>query len=67
MGIFSKLNKQLDEPATPHPFKWWHIPLLLLLIGGTIYVYLSNNNKTDASSAQYQKCEGKVFGTIYHI
>lgn len=67
MGIFSKLNKQLDEPATPHPFKWWHIPLLLLLIGGTIYVYLSNNNKTDASSAQYLKCEGKVFGTIYHI
>lgn len=64
MSIFSNLNKQLDQPAERHPHRWWHIPLLLLLIGGTIYVFLENH---PYSTKQYQQCEGCVFGTIYHI
>lgn len=65
--MFGKLNEKLDEPATPHPFRWWHIPLLLLLIAGTIYVYYSEQHKATTNNNQYMKCEGKVFGTIYHI
>lgn len=71
MGIYDKLNSQLDQPAERRPFRWWHIPLLLLLIGATVYVAMEyNSNKkgqTTASSAEYLKCEGNIFGTVYHI
>ncbi len=75
MSMLSRLNKeinrQLDQPAQPHRFRWWHIPLLLLLAAGTIYVVKQNNRSdTTAAPAQavaYQKCEGAIFGTFYHI
>lgn len=64
MSIFSNLDHQLDRPAERHPFRWWHIPLLLILIGGTIYVFFENHPN---APRHYQHCEGNVFGTIYHI
>lgn len=63
MNIFSNLNQQLDQPAERHPLRWWHLPLILLLIGGTIYAMVENRGH----KAEYMKCEGSVFGTIYHI
>lgn len=59
-----------------HNLKWWHAPLLLLLIAGTLYImyserskYASNiDNETKPwSTENMQRCEGMVFGTIYHI
>ncbi len=46
-----------------HPFKWWHIPLLLILVIGTIFVFVQNNHNTN----EWKTCEGNIFGTIYHI
>ena len=66
-----ELNRQLDQPAEPHRLRWWHLPLLLLLIAGTVYVVMQNkggkpsDEKTNAVA--YQKCEGAIFGTFYHI
>lgn len=65
MSIFRNLNKQLEEPAQSHPHRWWHIPLLLALIAGTVYV--AYDNQGSSKSTEYQKCEGSIFGTIYHI
>ena len=65
MGIFSNINKQLDQPAEHHPLRWWHLPLLLLLIVGTILTCKSAG--TPSSSDGYMQSEGEVFGTIYHI
>ena len=75
MSMLSKLNKelnrQLDQPAEPHRFRWWHIPLLLLLIAGTVHVVKQNQGgkqSVDTNEAiAYQKCEGNIFGTFYHI
>lgn len=61
--------------------KWWHIPFLLLLCTGTIYVIRTNNTTENSTSgmhesaaigeawndADIQKCSGSVFGTEYHI
>lgn len=61
--------------------KWWHIPFLLLLCAGTIYVIRTNNTTENSTSgmhesaaigeawndADIQKCSGSVFGTEYHI
>lgn len=61
--------------------KWWHIPFLLLLCAGTIYVIRTNNTTGNSTSgmhesaaigeawndADIQKCSGSVFGTEYHI
>lgn len=64
---FSRLNQQLDQPAERHPFRWWHIPLLIVLIAGTVLVYFSGNRHKGTPTAQYLQCEGFVFGTSYHI
>ena len=65
---------KLKEDYTPHERKWWHLPLLLILIGGTIYIALDYNggmNQEPSANAwtqlTVQKDEGMVFGTIYHI
>ena len=63
MSIFSKLNEQMDVPAERHKLRWWHFPLLIILVIGTIYVILENHH----TSASYMKCSGQVFGTEYHI
>ena len=61
--------------------KWWHIPFLLLLCAGTIYVIRTNNTTENSTSgmhesaaigeawndADIQKCSGSVFGKEYHI
>lgn len=72
MSMLGKLNKdineQLDKKAEPHKIHWWHILFLLLLIAGTVYVVIGNKNgQTELSNSEYKKCEGNVFGTIYHI
>ena len=53
---------KLKESYEPHPFKWWHIPLLLILITGTICIIINNNRKE-----QWYTHEGFVFGTSYHM
>lgn len=40
---------------------WWQIPFLLALVAGTIYVIREANN------SPYQRHEGHIFGTTYHI
>ena len=66
MGLLNNINNQLDQPAQRHPMRWWHIPLLLILIAGTILAYCSAHRPTDKAS-DYIQNEGSVFGTIYHI
>jgi len=45
---------------------YWQIPLLLLLVGGTIFIALQERNKgTEETSFLHN--EGFVFGTIYNI
>lgn len=59
-----------------HNLKWWHAPLLLLLIAGTYYIMYSERNKHSDNIANtslpwaaknMQRSEGMVFGTVYHI
>ena len=44
-------------------FRLWHIPLLILLILGTIWIALSEKHPVDIP---FQRNEGAIFGTIYH-
>lgn len=63
----------LKESYTPHPRKWWHIPLLLLLIVGTILIARQYKSKSSTVTKQTwaadetQTTEGAIFGTFYHI
>ena len=63
----------LREDASPHPRRWWHIPLLLLLIVGTIFIAREYNGATNSSestsweTSETKKNEGAVFGTFYHL
>ena len=41
--------------------KWWQLPLLLLLVAGTLFV------AREQRSMPYQKNSGMIFGTIYNI
>ena len=66
MGLFNNINNQLDQPAQRHPFRWWHIPLLIILIAGTVLAYYSGNRGKSVTTG-YMQSEGNVFGTIYHI
>ena len=61
---------KLQEDYRPHPRRWWHIPLLLLLVVGTIIIareYSGSVPNTSWKSAETQKDEGTVFGTFYHL
>ncbi|MBR3455936.1 MAG: FAD:protein FMN transferase [Bacteroidaceae bacterium] len=63
---------ELKERTEPRKKQWWHIPLLLFLIAGTIYIIRTNNpDGTPKSGAwpqqEVQRCEGAIFGTFYHI
>lgn len=62
--IEGKNKKNTFNPYAPHPLKWWHLPLALLLIAGTIYIIYSNNKK---DTAGFQHAEGNIFGTTFHI
>ena len=49
---------------------YWQIPLLVFLIAGTFYIARQNRNeRLDAEQHQYdyQRDEGEVFGTFYHV
>ncbi len=57
------MNKlQTNETGRRRSLQWWHLPLLLLLILGTIYIA-----RTSSPSNHWQKNQGSVFGTLYHI
>ena len=63
---------KIEERTEPRKRQWWHIPLLLLLMVGTIYIIRTNNpDGTPKSGAwpqrEVQRCEGDIFGTFYHI
>ena len=63
---------KLKEDPSPHPRKWWHIPLLVILFAGTAWVirqrYSTDPDTTQEwASRQTQRTEGTVFGTFYHI
>lgn len=60
------------ERTEPRKRQWWHIPLLLFLMVGTIYIIRTNNPDGSLKSGAWteretQRCEGKIFGTFYHI
>lgn len=67
------MKLHLREDTTPHPHRWWHIPLLLLLVVGTIFIAREYNGKkspnmsTAWKPAEILKNEGGVFGTFYHL
>jgi len=44
-------------------FRLWHIPVLLLLILGTLWVARTNKKPQESP---FQRNEGVIFGTIYH-
>ena len=61
---------RLKESYNPHPLRWWHWPLLILLIAGTIYCALEYNGlhaDEQEENAPFQHNAGTVFGTIYHL
>lgn len=45
-------------------YKKWHLPFLLFLVVGSIFI-IRNNQKKEA--APYQTEEGVIFGTVYHV
>ena len=51
------MKLHLREDYSPHPRRWWHIPLLLILILGTIYIareYNGTENKETSRRPRYQ-------------
>ncbi len=67
---------KIDYSYEKHNLRWWHLPLLLLLIIGTYFAMsgekrghtLSVENVSAPWNQKYiQHAEGMVFGTIYHI
>ena len=63
--------RKIEYNYEPHRLKWWHVPLLLLLVLGTIYIVqersAGSNGDKAWSQKEMQRCEGMVFGTFYHI
>lgn len=62
----------MRNPRTyDHPLRWWHWPLLAILIAGTIYCALEYNDRlpgnADEETATFQRDAGSIFGTVYHI
>lgn len=49
---------------------YWQIPLLVFLIAGTFYIARQNRNErlvAQQHQNDYQRDEGEVFGTFYHV
>ena len=48
---------------------YWQVPLLVFLIAGTFYIARQNRKERLAEQQQnaYQRDEGQVFGTFYHV
>lgn len=58
---------KLKLDTSPHPRKWWHLPLLIFLILGTAYIMRENNKQGGGQGKECTNVEGSVFGTFYHI
>ncbi|MCF0197595.1 MAG: FAD:protein FMN transferase [Bacteroidaceae bacterium] len=48
---------------TSNRFRLWHIPVLLLLIIGTVFALTRHR----VGQVKYQSEEGTIFGTFYHV
>ena len=62
--------KKIEYNYEPHRLKWWHAPLLLLLVLGTIFIVQERTTESQAKAwkqQEVQHSEGMVFGTFYHI
>lgn len=46
-------------------FRKWHLPVLVLLVAGTVAA-IRSNNKAQGAQASWQHSEGVIFGTVYH-
>ncbi len=61
------------EQQKPHKLKFYHIIFLIILCVGTIYVATENDNAINGGNSkvwlqkEMQRCQGSVFGTVYHI
>lgn len=44
---------------------YWHLPLLVLLVVGTLYIARERRVEAKVVNVQYQHDEGLVFGTVY--
>ena len=65
--MLEQLNSQFDIKAEKRPFRWWYIPLLIALIIGTLYAVHTDRTAGRKMGHEVQKCEGSIFGTVYHI
>ena len=61
------VGSRLQVIMEKRKLKWWHWVFLLILIAGTVIVVRENHHKGSSGSEEYQRCEGGVFGTVYHI
>lgn len=62
--------KKIEYNYEPHRLKWWHAPLLLLLVLGTIFIVQERTTDSQAKAwkqQEVQHSDGMVFGTFYHI
>ena len=55
------MKKEKEDIRVPKKQLLWQLPFLLLLIVGTIIIVRQHRNMP------YQRIEGMVFGTVYHI
>lgn len=65
---------RLKESYEGHPLRWWHLPLLAVLIAGTYlaareYNASPSDERTGAPwpTGQVKHNAGNVFGTVYHL
>ena len=56
----------MDMDKNGTRFRKWHLPLLVLLVIGSVYA-IRNNTKGAATKAAYISDEGVAFGTVYHV
>ncbi len=61
------------EQQKTHKLKFYHIIFLIILCAGTVYVAMENDKAVNGGNSkvwlqkEMQRCQGSVFGTVYHI
>lgn len=61
---------KLRESYQAHPLKWWHAPLLIILIVGTYLAAREYRGTAQAGpwpQSEVQHNAGSIFGTVYHL
>lgn len=61
---------KLKESYQAHPLKWWHAPLLVILIVGTYLAARERHGGAQGSPwlpEHVQHNAGSIFGTVYHL